>query len=271
MISMTQTIEEIRRSICSEYSFETIGNEEYLVHTGMYYDDGDELHIVMKLEGSEILLTDEGHTLMWLSYEGFNFTETRTRLRDGYIAQNNVDLDGGRIQVRVGEPGRVGPALSSLMQAILQIASLRNLNRSNVVNTFSEDVMGMFRDSSIGNRCQFGRMFELKDGSSVEPDIYFEGERGIMLFIAGNPDRAKEVVINLLLMARLDSEYYSIVIIDDNANISGRDRKRLESYAGQTTGMENALSETMKIIKARSSIRFWHYVERRLGRRQRIA
>ena len=39
---MTSTLEEIRKSICSEYDFEEMGIDEYLVHTGMYYDDGDE-------------------------------------------------------------------------------------------------------------------------------------------------------------------------------------------------------------------------------------
>lgn len=45
---MTSTLEEIRKSICSEYDFEEMGIDEYFVHTGMYYDDGDEFHIVMR-------------------------------------------------------------------------------------------------------------------------------------------------------------------------------------------------------------------------------
>ena len=56
---MTQMLEDIKKSVCANYSFDEIGINEYLVHTDMYYDDGDELHIVMKINPTGIMLTDE--------------------------------------------------------------------------------------------------------------------------------------------------------------------------------------------------------------------
>ena len=95
------------------------------------------------------VLTDEGHTMMWLSYEEYNFIEARERLLDRIIGQNNVQLDRGRICVIVDTPSKVGPALLSLIQAVMQVSNLRYLSRSNVTNTFLEDIRTAFRESDL--------------------------------------------------------------------------------------------------------------------------
>ena len=46
---MIETIEKIRASIPHPYELEDLGSNEYLVHTERYLDDGDELHIVLKV------------------------------------------------------------------------------------------------------------------------------------------------------------------------------------------------------------------------------
>ena len=124
---MSTDFEEIRKFICSEYDFEEIGIGEYLVHTDMYYDDGDELHIVLKRTGESYVLTDEGHTMMWLSYDEYNFTENRRKLLDGILEQNNVSLENERISVFVDQPSMIGPALSSLVQAIMTVLTSESI------------------------------------------------------------------------------------------------------------------------------------------------
>lgn len=37
----------VRRSICSSYDVESLDDGSLLIHTGKYFDDGDELHIVL--------------------------------------------------------------------------------------------------------------------------------------------------------------------------------------------------------------------------------
>ena len=152
---MNTSIPTIMKSICSLYEFEDIGNGEYLVHTNMYFDDGDELHIVMIESDDGYTLTDEGHTMMWLSYEELRFTSNRKKLLDGILGQNDVTMVNGEILTSVDSPEEVGPALFNMIQAIMQTSSLRYLSRNNVVNTFLEDVRLMFRNSEIGNKCLF--------------------------------------------------------------------------------------------------------------------
>lgn len=250
MIIMIEVIEDIRKSICAEFYFDEIGINEYLVHTDAYYDDGDELHIVMKIASDSILLTDEGHTLMWLSYEDFNFTDTRMKLLNKYIDQNNVTLDNGRIQVKVDTPKHVGPALLSLTQSMLQIASLRNLNRNVVASTFMEDVLSTFRNSDLAGICDYKKKISAGNGDFIEPDIFINDKRPVILFIAGSSERAKEVAINLLLMQKMNEKYRTIVVIDDDSGISKKDRERLVNYAERPImGMDSVLSITESFIK----------------------
>ena len=123
-------LDEIRTSICSVYGFEETAPGRYLIHTGMYYDDGDELHIVMAVSDGGITMTDEGHTMMWLSFEEHRFSEYSTDLLNGIMGQNGVSLDDGVMSVSVNSPRDVGPALASLIQAMIQVSDLRYLNRS---------------------------------------------------------------------------------------------------------------------------------------------
>ena len=112
---------------CELYGFkmEKLDGGDYLVHTDKYFDDGDELHIVLKTDG-KMVLSDEGHTLMWLSYDNFYLTPARERILNRIVAQNNVIFEDGRITVSVKTVDDFGSYLSSMVQAISQVADLRH-------------------------------------------------------------------------------------------------------------------------------------------------
>lgn len=248
---MMSELKEIKKSICSEYEFEEIGIGEYSVHTNMYYDDGDEFHIVMKEVDEGYVLTDEGHTMMWLSYEGYNFTDVRKKLLSGIISQNNVSFDDERINVSVDSPSKVGPALLSLIQAVMQISNLRYLSRNNVASTFLEDIRTAFKESNLGSICEYGKKIPAGGGNSIEPDIYIGLERPVLVFGANNSERAKEVFINLLLAKDLDQGYRTVVIIDNEAGISQKDQERLVNTASRPIiGTDDVVKVTEDFIES---------------------
>ena len=248
---MTMAIDEIRKSICSEYDFEEIGIDELLVHTGIYYDDGDEFHIVLKSIDGGYVLSDEGHTLMWLSYEEYNFTPNRTRLLEGIVSQNNISLDDGRLNVFVDSLQKVGPALSSLVQAIMQTSHLRYLSRNNVASTFVDDIRSAFLGSDLRDRCDFKKKIPASNGNTIEPDVFIEDARPVLVFGAYNPERAKEVFINLLFAKGLDGGYRTVVIIDSESGISQKDMDRLINTANRPImGSENIVAVTKEFISA---------------------
>lgn len=157
----------------------------------MFFDDGDELHIVMTESDDGYTLTDEGHTMMWLSYEELRFTGNHKKLLDGILEQNDVAMVNGKIMTSVDSPEEVGPALFNMVQAIMQTSSLRYLSRNNVVNTFLEDVRMMFRNSEMGDRCRFGKGIETHDGNLIEPDMYIDLPIPALVFGAQTPNVPK--------------------------------------------------------------------------------
>lgn len=252
---MTTILEEAKRSICSGYSFENLGNNEYLVHTGMCYDDGDEFHIVMTVADRTCTLTDEGHTMMWLSYENYHFTKMRKNLLDGILCQNGVTLDKGCISVTINDPADTGPALTSLIQAMMQTADLRYLSHGNVVSTFLDDIRSAFASSRFSDRCEFGKRITVSNGNSIEPDICIDNETPVLVFGAGNTERAKEVFIDLLLLRDTNSCYRTVVVIDGDAGIPQKDRDRLINAADRPViGAENAVKVTAEFIGVRRDI-----------------
>ena len=198
---MTNKLPIIMESICSLYKFEDIGNGEYLVHTNMYFDDGDELYIVMMESDGGYTLTDEGHTMMWLSYEELRFTGNQKKLLDGILGQNDVTIANGEILTSIDSPEDVGPALLNMIQAIIQTSSLRYLSRNNAVNTFPEDMRSMFRNSEIRNKCLFKKEVKMCDGNFIEPDVYIDLPTPTLVFGVHNTERSKEVFINMLLIS----------------------------------------------------------------------
>lgn len=70
-----ELIENLKKSICSGLEVEPRTVNKFMIHTGYTYPDGDELHIVMVNEDGNWTFSDDGHTIMWLSYGDFNITD----------------------------------------------------------------------------------------------------------------------------------------------------------------------------------------------------
>lgn len=246
---MSEIIEQIKRSICHAYGLDDLGNGDYLIHTNKYFDDGDELHIVLKILSNGYELTDEGHTLMWLSYEEYNFTPIRESIRDKIIEQNGVKLDEGRITVVFDDLESVGDALSSMEQAIIQIADMRRLSRNNVANTFFDDILESYRSSPLANRCDFKKKIQLGT-DTIEPDVYIDDDHPVLVFGVNNSERAKETFINLLFARNSDVKYRTIVVIDEDAEIPKKDHKRLINTADRPiVGLEDMIKVTEDFVR----------------------
>ena len=246
---MNPKIEEIKRSICHSYNLEDLGSGDYLIHTDKYFDDGDELHIVLKTSDG-LSLTDEGHTMMWLSYEDYIFTPLREALLKNIISQNQVRLEEGRICTFMEAIDEIGESLSCMEQAIIQVADMRHLSRSNVANTFLDDIRESYLNSSLRSKCDFKKVIRTGD-DTIEPDVYIDGESPILVFGVNNPERAKETIINLIFARNSGQSYRTIVVIDDNADISKKDHKRLINTADRPIeGLENMIKISEEYAKA---------------------
>lgn len=208
-------MESIKKSMCSKTTLEPRGVDRYLVHTGFTFQDGDELHIVLRKKDGRWILTDDAHTLMWLSYEDFNLTDTRQALLDVTISSNNVSLEDGRIFVDCTDRD-VGQCLMSMIQAILQTADLLYLNRENVRNTYTEDVKQLMK-STLGDRCEFDKHVYRGDEEYII-DVYIDAPTPLYVFSVSSKDRCKDALITILALGS-EMNFTSLTFVDQTVNL----------------------------------------------------
>ena len=242
---MTALENRFKTSVCSNIELEALGVGEYLVHTGFTYSDGDEFHIVLDTKGERWSLSDEGHTFMWLSYEEFNWTETREDLLRRIISSNSVELNQDEIAIGFS-PDDAGPALYSLIQAIMQVSDLRIMSTDRVANTLIEDLKEWFTSSKFSERCRFGQEIRTSKGS-YSTDILIDGRTPIVVLGITNVLRCKEAMITMLGLSEASLNYKFLIIIDEGADIPQKEESRAINRADRPIkGLNEEAKEIME-------------------------
>ena len=127
-------IGKLREGIRSELEAEELTVNGFMIHTGFTYPDGDELHIILSEDEGGWRFSDEGHTMMWLSYEDFNLTDSRRSMLDRTLKGNGVSMGRGELYIGF-DADTVCVALRSMIQAEIQVADLLYLDKEILRNT----------------------------------------------------------------------------------------------------------------------------------------
>ena len=97
---------DFREKVCAEIRVLDEGMDRYRVFTPFQFDDGDHLAIVLKREASQWLLSDEGHTLMHLTYpvdEKELQRETRQKIIGNALSAFGVEDREGELLLRISD------------------------------------------------------------------------------------------------------------------------------------------------------------------------
>ena len=107
------------------------GADRFLVSTPFRFQDGDQLVIVLKKEGTHWVFTDEAHTYMHLTYD-IDEEDLRRSPRQKIIADSlsrfQIEDRNGELVLDIPE-NRYGDALYSFVQALLKISAVYYLSR----------------------------------------------------------------------------------------------------------------------------------------------
>ena len=145
---------EIREKVSGQISVKGEGQDRYRVFTPFKFNDGDHLAIVLKKIGNSWLLTDEGHTLMHLTYE---IDEkdlrkgNRARIISDALAGFGVEDSNGEFSVAVNDV-QFGNALFSFVQALLKVTDITFLKRERIKAVFQEDFRTFLSEQVPANR-----------------------------------------------------------------------------------------------------------------------
>lgn len=143
-----EIISEVRNKICSSIEFIEEGVDRSLIITPFNFEDGDAYKIVLKdLEKGEPFLTDEGHTLMHLSYFDIEYDSgTRSRILFDILNRTGIENRDGELVYTIHDVNCIGDHLFTFIQCITNISDLDYLRRERVRSTFMEDMKNIIKE-----------------------------------------------------------------------------------------------------------------------------
>ena len=213
-----------RETVSSQVHIAPEGVDRYRVFTPFHFDDGDGLCVVLKREDSGWVLSDEGNTLMHLTYrmDADDLRRgTRAELIDKALSMFHVEDRDGELVIDI--PGeQYGDALYSFVQALLKISDVAYLSRERVTSAFLEDFHGLLAESIPPDR----RILDWTDPDR-DPDGHYVVDCRVNgmaqpLFIYGlrNDSRTRDATIALMQFEKWDVSFRSVAIFEDQERIN---------------------------------------------------
>jgi hypothetical protein len=246
-----EILEDFKKKVCDKITLKEKGKNRFMVVTPFKFEDGDTFKILLKKEDDNWYLTDEGHTLMHISYEGFEIdTDKRKELFSQAINRNFLEEDEGEIKSLI-ENKNFGNALYSFVQGLMKIIDLEYLSQEHVRTVFFEDLRKLL-DKSIKRPKKFEFFYEEidKNGTySIDCKIELP-KRPIHIFGTNTDRRCREIAITTYFLEKHGVKSFSIVIHEDQEKISPKVRTQLTDAVGkQYTSLNSAKSELKKFVE----------------------
>lgn len=217
---------DFKDKISSKIRLEPEGKGRFRVFTPFLFDDGDHLCIVLKYWQNRWILTDEGHTLMHLSYN-MDIKDIEKGSRHKIIEKSlnmfNLQDENGEFIITV-ENGAFGDALYSFIQGLVKITDVSYLSRERVRSTFMQDFREHIEENVSGDR----RVFDYNDPNHDPENKYVVDclinnmPRPLHVYAIPNDDRCRDATINILQFEKWGLTFFSIAIFEDQEAIGRR-------------------------------------------------
>lgn len=214
---------DFQEKVCESVSLHPEGADRYRVFTPFVFDDGDHLAIVLKREQDTWILSDEGHTLMHLTYsmsESDLHKGTRQKIIADTLSTFRVQDKEGELLVPI-EDSKYGHALYSFIQAVLKISDVTFLTRERVRSTFMEDFHSFMVETVPTERRQFDWHHPQHDPQGIYPaDCRVNGvKRPLFVFALPSDSKTMVATISVLQYEKWGLPFRSLGIFEDQEQI----------------------------------------------------
>lgn len=226
---------EFKKKVCDEIGLSPEGLSRYVVTHPFTFDDGDHYVAILKNVGGEWQLSDEGHTIMHLSYEDIDLG------RGGYreIINNTVSAFG--LVNRQGEltlpiPNlRFGDALFSFIQALVKISDVKYLERERMRSLFMEEFSGFLTEIIPQARRKFDYYHPQRDPRRVyQIDCRVEARIKPIFIFGITSDSKCQTATNIIYWWERQGEVFDVMAIHENMEeINGRILARFSDVCGK--------------------------------------
>ena len=233
-----QTIEkEFKEKVSAKIRLQEEGIERYRIFSPFMFDDGDHLSVVLKRDNGSWVLSDEGHTLMHLTYE---IDEkqlqqgTRQKVITNALSTYSVsDRDGELLAKIINED--YGNALFSYIQALMKLTDLSFLSRERVKSTFREDFIACISETVPENRRKFDWFEATHDPTgNYMVDCRVNGmAKPLYVFALNTDDRTRDATISIHSFEKWGISFQSLAIFENQENINRKVLARFSDVSGK--------------------------------------
>jgi hypothetical protein len=215
---------EFKEKVCNEIRLMQEGIERYRVFTPFQFDDGDSFAIVLKKNGTDWILSDEGHTFMHLSYEiDIDSLDKGTRAKIISTTLNTFGIKekDGHLFANITEEN-MGNVFYNYVQALIKITDVSYLSRERLKSTFWEDFKTFISQKVSADRF----IFNYSDGQHDPQGKYpidcriNKMEKPLFVFAIGSDDKCNVSTINILQYEKWGLQFKSLAIFEDQEEIS---------------------------------------------------
>ncbi len=227
--------EDFQKKVCDEVRLSPEGLMRYIVDHPFTFDDGDHYVVYLRNVAGEWELTDEGHTIMHLSYEAIDLHKGNYK----EIINNTISAFGlanreGELTLTVPEM-RFGDALFSFVQALVKISDVKYLERERVRSLFMEEFRGFLTEKVPESKRNFEYHHPQLDPRRIYPiDCRLE-TRTKPLFVFGITNDSKcQTATNIIYWWDQQGEPFNVMAIYENQEeITSRIQARFSDVCGK--------------------------------------
>lgn len=232
-MELEKVVRDFKSKVCEQLRLTQEGEGRFRVFTPFHFEDGDHLAIVLRRNGDQWMLTDEGHTYMHLTYdldEKDLRTGTRQKIITNALSAFSVSDHSGEL-LSVIKDEQYGDALYSFVQALLKISDVTFLTRERVKSTFLEDFRELIETTVSKDRRYFDWHESEHDPEglySVDCRITVPAADPIFIYALQSDDKVKDATIGLLQYERWKIPHKAVGIFENQEDIN---RKSLARFS----------------------------------------
>jgi hypothetical protein len=251
--------EQLCKAMCAQIQIRQKTATLLAIDTPFTFSDGDQYQLYVKelMPAGVLRITDNGHTMMHLSYENEvkDFREgTRGKLFAQILAQFEVNEVDGEFYIDTTSSELV-PAIFRLGQAITKLTDLTFLNRVRVEATFYEDLDERLR-LIISDPSKVIKNYinpDLSQAKDYPIDYFIEGKTSpLYLFGIAGRDKAKLTTIILEHLLNASINFESLLVFMDQSAIPKSDLARLSNVGGEMISSLDAYEDMKRKIERKA-------------------
>lgn len=225
--------DELKLQFNNRISFQEKRPKIYQLIVPIYHEDGDMIDIFLELPESEnqnIRVSDQGMTLMRLSYTFDIDTPNKEKIFRRILKENHVSEESGNLYVDT-HIDSLYPTLMHFAQVIGKISNMRLYKREVIQSLFFE-MLDEFVENKLQKYNPRKKYYPLQENEEYEVDYCFNSRpKPIFLLGVNSPSRAKLATISCLKFMNENIHFRSVIILEDIEVLGKKDLARLMSVS----------------------------------------